>query len=54
MEIPQTTHRIAGSHFLKGDVYVDYESDDKDIGITDMTRALLEEKFLILENEVEL
>lgn len=43
-----------GSHFSKGDAYVDYESLDKDVEITEITKSLLSKNFLILMHQFEM
>jgi len=52
--IADNTQEEKGSHFLVGVEYVDYSSPEKGEEITDITRDLLEKKFLKLDREVNM
>jgi hypothetical protein len=52
--IADNTQEEKGSHFQIGVEYVDYSSPENGEEITDITRDLLEKKFLKLDREVNM
>lgn len=54
MSINDKPETIRGSSFAIGDIYVDYESSDKDVEITSITKTLLSRNYLKLESQVEI
>lgn len=42
---------IKDSHFEIGDIYVDYDSEDRDVNITSITDALVDNGFIELESQ---
>ncbi len=54
MSICDHPETIRGSSFAVGDIYVDYESSDNDVEITNITKLLISKNFLKLESQVEI